>query len=119
MGRAVFTRAMFANAANEGVRYGIVNRTQLTTDSTAFRQGVADAAARRSPSLGLSTANFPSANITCRLPGGTGYSAANCATTGATGGVRICGTYSFYLAAAKLIPIGPISMTACGQGQIQ
>lgn len=121
LGRAVITSAMFANATNEGVRYGIVNGAQLKTNSTAFRQGVTDAAARRSPTLTLSTANFPAANVTCRLPGGTDFSAANCSNAGfgAGGGVRICGTYTFSLAAAKLIKIGTIPMTACGQGQVQ
>ena len=124
LGRAVFVRTMFTNAVREGARYGMVNAAQASNTAT-FQSGIASAAAARSPSLGLGTANFPLTSIRCASAstGSTSFSTTYC-TTGPSGGsgypttndtLQVCGTYRFTLVAARLIPLGPITMTECAQ----
>ncbi|MGN6698574.1 MAG: TadE family protein [Thermomicrobiales bacterium] len=124
LGRAVFIRTMFTNAVREGARYGMVNAAQAANANT-FQAGIASAAAARSPNLGLGTANFPLTGIRCASAstGSSSFSTTYCAT-GPSGGsgypttpdtLQVCGTYTFTLVAARLIPIGPITMTECAQ----
>jgi Flp pilus assembly protein TadG len=126
LGRGVFARSMLTNAVREGTRYGIVNASQAATPTT-FQAGIASAAAQRSPILGLTTANFPTANITCAAAGSTTFTTTYC-STGPSGGsgyptttdtLKVCGVYTFYPVAFRLLGVGPISMTECSQALFQ
>lgn len=129
LGRAVYLRTTFTNAMREGARYGMVNAAQAISSPSAFQTGIVNAAASRSPILGISATNIPASGITCAPTApnnpsfsttfSTGYCSQgnNYPTTGDS--LKVCGTYQINLIAARLIPIGPINITECSQALFQ
>ena len=134
-GRAAFSRSMLTNALHEAVRAGIVaprsettipsNATTATCTSTAYYCGTIVAAAqRRSPSLGLTWANFTSApgTIGCSgwLSSGTGELLA-CRPKANNTGTRltVCVSYTFGLTAPRLLGFSTITMRECEHATLQ
>lgn len=68
LGRGVFQRQDLANAAREGARFAMISQISRAKTTQALATDVAAAAARRSPSLGLTADNFGATGggeITC------------------------------------------------------
>ena len=134
-GRAAFSRSMLTNALHEAVRAGIVAPRSETTipsaassttcTSTAYYCGTIVAAAqRRSPSLGLTWANFTSApgTIGCSgwLSGSTGDLLACWPKVNQSGNrLTVCVTYTFGLTAPRLLGLSTITMRECEHATLQ
>lgn len=110
LGRGVFQRSMFTNAVREAARYGSVNPTDLT--------GMRAAAARTSPSLGLTSS---STNITaaCYTLAGASWTVVPCGATRPGDRLEVSGTYRFGLTAPRLIGWSSITMSEAAIVTIQ
>lgn len=125
LGRGVTTRVLLANAAREASRYGTI---ASRTDTAAFESGVIAAAAKTSPSLDLTAANFRDASgasevrcTTWDAPAGNSGTLAACQTTAVTnqnGRLRVCITHNFELAATQLIGLTTITMRECARATL-
>lgn len=131
LGRAVFTRQMLTNAVREAARNGIVATRSTTTipDASTCTSGtycasMVAAAASRSPSLGLTSANFTSGGtltISCDT-WTTGSSTGNitgCQTANPGDRLTVCATYQFGFTAARLLGLTTIPMNECAVVSLQ
>ncbi|HET8627861.1 MAG TPA: TadE/TadG family type IV pilus assembly protein [Thermomicrobiales bacterium] len=113
LGRGVYQRAMLANAAREAARYASVNNQASDTS------GIAAYAAQRSPTLGLTTANF---TVTCSRYDYTNNvwsSLSGCIGLMTGDRVQVVATYTFNIAPANLLPLPPIQMSQTAQVGVQ
>lgn len=135
LGRAVFTRQMLTNAVREAARNGMVAwQTQSAPDTTTCTSGtlcasMVAAAASRSPTLGLTSANFTSGgslSIGCNpwTVSGAG-SITTCQPTPASPAsssgdrLTVCATYQFSFTAARLLGLTTIPMKECTAVSLQ
>jgi Flp pilus assembly protein TadG len=107
VGRLVFMRTMFAGAVREAAR-----QASITPSNTAE---IAAAAARRSPSLTLSTSNF---TITCT--NWTTNLTISCAPTSVKelDLITVCGSYTFTAVATRLVGRSTIAATECVKSSV-
>lgn len=134
-GRAAFSRSMLTNAVHEAVRAGIVASRSETTipsaassatcTSTSYYCGTIVAAAQqRSPSLGLTWANFTNAPGTIGCSGWLSSSSGDLLscrskTTGSGNRLTVCVTYTFGMTAPRLVGLSSITMRECEQATLQ
>ena len=114
LGRGVFHRTLLTNAALEATRYGQVNdRTNLAT----YRNGIAAAAANRSPSLGLTTSNVTIACSSWSSP--TDGTDTYCTTANLKERLTVCIDLQFGLTAPRLIGLSTIPMRECARATLR
>jgi Flp pilus assembly protein TadG len=122
LARAIFQRQELANAAREGARFAMADKSARGGGSLADL--VASAASRRSPSLGLQAANFQTSGggqILCEEwdPDNNEWDEVLCSGAKARNRLTVCAGYTFQPIATRLLRLGPITMTDCSRIMIQ
>lgn len=102
LGRGVYQRSLFTNALREAARYGSVAPADLT--------GIRAAAARTSPSLGL-TSSSPNITAVCSNWNGSAWVTVDCSAARPGDRLEVSGTYLFGLSAPRLIGWSSITMS--------
>lgn len=112
LGRAVFTRVMLANATREAGRYAMIN----PGDSS----GILAAAQQRSPTLGLASSNL---TVSCSYynTNSSSWQSIACNSSNMQPGYQVTVklTYTFSLAAGRLIGFKQINMSEQAQVTVQ
>ncbi|CAA9569670.1 MAG: hypothetical protein AVDCRST_MAG18-1830 [uncultured Thermomicrobiales bacterium] len=116
LGRAVFTRTMLTNAVREATRQATITPNDLAL--------IREAAVVRSPTLTLATNAFV---VTCSSWDSTSPNNRSCDRKAPPSAnpvqsldkVRVCTTYPFGLAAARLIGRTTITFSECEQASVQ
>lgn len=118
LGRAVFTRAMFASAVREAARYGAIS----PADTTANKGAMAAAANTRSPTITLSGDML---TVTCSSWGGASRACNAANATSSNPAIRpldrlqVCANYQFNLVAVQLIGRSTITFSECARTHVQ
>ena len=114
LGRGVFHRTLLTNAVREATRYGQVSdRSVLAT----YRSGVVNAAAGRSPSLGITAGNV---TIACSSwSSASDGTQAACTTANLKDRLTVCIRADFGLTAPRLIGFSTIPMRECARATIR
>jgi Flp pilus assembly protein TadG len=112
LGRAVIARVMLANAVREAAHQGA-----LTPSDTA---AMVLAASQRSPTLALSTSSF---TVSCSDWSGNARSCASGSTSPASvqllDQIKVCASYTFNTATARLIGVRPLTFSECERANVQ